>query len=77
MVQEGDYLVDFGYREENITETATVVSDPGFLSVDPNDPDFLRVSSEAYRTAASDGGPLRGALPFAGEPVSVKDWMMF
>lgn len=77
VVEEGDHLVDFGLREENITETGTVTSDPAFLSIDPDDPNFLRVSAEAYRTAASDGGPLRGALPFAGEPVSVENWMMF
>jgi len=77
VVEEGDYAVFFGYREEDFTETGVISSDPVFVSTDSGDEGFLRVSADAYKTAASDGGPLRGAVPFAGEPVSVDSWMMF
>ncbi len=76
VVAEGDHELFFGFEEETITRTNVITSDPEFLSVDPEEEDFLRVSAESYRAAASDGGPLRGAKPFAGE-TEIQQWSIY
>ncbi|RJP26455.1 MAG: hypothetical protein C4527_14930 [Candidatus Omnitrophota bacterium] len=76
VVDEGPYEIFFGFEEETITRTGVLIADPNFLSVETGNPDFLRVSADAYRAAATDGGPLRGARPFAGE-TRIREWMMF
>ncbi len=76
VVQEGDHEVFFGFEDEDITRTDVLTSDPEFMSTDPANEDFLKVSADSYRTAASDGGFLSGARPFAGE-VNIHHWMMF
>lgn len=68
----------FGERVENITETNTITDDPAFLSTDPADPGYLRVTAASYARAGSDAGPLEGVFLYAGQPpVSVSEWMMF
>jgi len=73
--EPNDIFKDFG--NETVNEVNIIEADPKFLSDDPARPDYLVVSADAYRNAASDGGFLSGAKPFAGETVSVLDWMMY
>ena len=79
LVEEGDHsvFVDFEGIPVNPVLENTIGADPEFVSIEPGNDGYLRVSADAYRTAASDGGILRGAMPFAGEPVPVRDWMMY
>lgn len=53
-----------------------VTADPEFLSTDINSPDFVVVSSEAYRTASIDSGPLGGYKLFDGE-TSILEWTLY
>lgn len=75
VVEEGEHAIFYGFRDEKITETAVIKADPAFLSVDPTSDDYLKVSADAYRGAASGGGDLKGSKLFAGE-TTVTNWMI-
>lgn len=60
--------------------TASTHADPLFVFVDQNDPlnpDFLDVTSSAFATASSTGGPLGGGADFVGNPSGVSDWTIY
>jgi hypothetical protein len=76
--EEGDFSVitEFDLFPVTADLQNIVTADPQFLSPDLNSEDFLVVSSEAYRTAAMDGGPLGGYQLFDGE-TSVLEWTIY